>query len=137
MICTSFPIIGIASSMSSDLPCGIPSTTSTSTRSASSRSASQCAAVAPVIPAPIIEILVMTPPEMLMSKFYPKQDSDESTICHIFIESFRIKKGLPQSEVLYDPLQALAFCRFEEARCLNGGGCTHAGRGHHLSKMRI
>ena len=40
-ILTSEPITGIASVISSALPCGMPSTMSTNTRSASSRSASQ------------------------------------------------------------------------------------------------
>src|SRR5687767_888932 len=63
-------MIGIASSISRALPCGIPSTTSTRTRSASSRSASQCAVVAPVMPAPTIEILFMTPPEIYGYRYY-------------------------------------------------------------------
>src|SRR5277367_5472128 len=46
--------IGIASSRSSPLPCGTPSTTSISTTSASSFEAIQCAAVAPTFPAPTI-----------------------------------------------------------------------------------
>src|SRR5580698_7579850 len=46
--------IGMASSRSSALPCGTPSTTSISTTSASSYAAIQCAAVAPTLPAPTI-----------------------------------------------------------------------------------
>src|SRR5215213_656629 len=63
--------MGIASSISSAFPCGIPSTTSTRTRSASSRSASQWAVVAPVMPAPMIEILFMTPPEIYGYRSHP------------------------------------------------------------------
>ena len=53
---TSLPTTGKASSKSSALPWGIPSTISTRTRSAISRSASQWAVVEPVIPAPTMEI---------------------------------------------------------------------------------
>src|ERR1700760_3543922 len=52
MTWTSRFSIGKASSKSSPLPCGTPSTTSTSTTSASSLAAIQCAAVAPTLPAP-------------------------------------------------------------------------------------
>src|SRR5882757_2355575 len=52
MTWTSRFSIGKASSKSRPLPCGTPSTTSTSTMSASSLAAIQCAAVAPTFPAP-------------------------------------------------------------------------------------
>src|ERR1700761_5543040 len=51
-MCTSRFSIGMASSRSSPLPWGTPSTTSISTTSASSLAAIQCAAVAPTFPAP-------------------------------------------------------------------------------------
>src|SRR5882757_6298339 len=52
MTWTSRFSIGKASNKSRPLPCGTPSTTSTSTMSASSLAAIQCAAVAPTLPAP-------------------------------------------------------------------------------------
>src|ERR1700750_2418064 len=52
MTCTSRFSMGMASSRSSALPWGMPSTTSISTTSASSLAAIQCAAFAPTFPAP-------------------------------------------------------------------------------------
>src|SRR5580658_5606649 len=51
-MCTSRFSIGMASSRSSPLPWGTPSTTSINTISANSLAAIQCAAVAPTFPAP-------------------------------------------------------------------------------------
>ena len=48
----SYVSTGAVSFMSSDFPCGTPSTMSTSTTSASSLSAIPCATVAPTLPAP-------------------------------------------------------------------------------------
>ena len=61
IIRTSKPSMGAASARSNPLPCGTPSTISTSTTSPSSFDASQCAAVAPTLPAPTTVIFFRAP----------------------------------------------------------------------------
>src|SRR5579863_6495186 len=56
----------MASSRSSALPCGTPSTTSINTTSASSLEAIQWAAVAPTLPAPTIETFLRMIPVLLV-----------------------------------------------------------------------
>src|SRR5688572_14205377 len=137
-------MIGIASSRSSALPWGIPSTTSTRTRSASSRSASQCAVVAPVMPAPMIEILFMTPPgiDVHVTKFYPKLMSEKSTFCHLLYYQ-KLDKNSGAFSVTV-PFLLIRFRHasgrcdggflgcFEEARRLDGGRGSHPCRSDHL-----
>ena len=60
---TSVFSTGVASTMSSAFPCGIPSMTSTRTTSfASCLSTSRCAVVAPTFPAPMTVIFMPIPP---------------------------------------------------------------------------
>src|SRR5262245_21505841 len=57
-MCASAPRIGAPSAMSSDLPCGRPSTTSKMVTSPSSRYAASWARTPPMFPPPINEILL-------------------------------------------------------------------------------
>src|SRR5580698_10185255 len=68
----------MASSRSSALPCGIPSTTSISATSASSLAAIQCAAVAPTLPAPTMLTLFRISSPVNCAKYFRLHVSDDA-----------------------------------------------------------
>src|SRR5947209_9725337 len=103
MIETSRFSIGIASSRSRPLPCGMPSATSISTTSASSLAAIQCAAVAPTFPAPTMVTLL----RMSLLSIFALRFGHGRLLLHVFDHSRGELAGLHFGGALHLALEVV------------------------------
>src|ERR1700722_8739883 len=124
MTCTSRFSIGMASSRSSALPCGMPSATSISTTSASSLAAIQCAAVAPTFPAPTMVTFL----RMSLLSVFALRIAAGACLLHVFDHSCSELTGLHLGRALHLALEVvgdellldgLLHGRFDQARGLS------------------